>query len=121
MLTKICSDFLILHGLGAVRTAGAGCWIKVEKCPKHQSYKPLFYDAEGATNAQTGKSVCQSLSLTVCLSPAIRRTVHLGHSLILKNLVNKCSIKVDRTMLFIIHNTTKALITFAGNSFSAFI
>lgn len=40
---------------GATRTAGAGCWIYVKRCPKHPATKPIFYDAWGATNLQTGK------------------------------------------------------------------
>lgn len=41
---------------GAKRTAGGGCWISLESCPKHTHVKKLFYDSFGATNYQTDTS-----------------------------------------------------------------
>ncbi|XP_067672286.1 uncharacterized protein [Haliotis asinina] len=35
---------------GAVRSAGAGCWIKISSCPADKHLKPFFYDAWGASN-----------------------------------------------------------------------
>ncbi|ESO97359.1 hypothetical protein LOTGIDRAFT_231552 [Lottia gigantea] len=40
----------IFRPTGAVRTGGAGCWIKVTKCPADSKIKYYFYDAWGATN-----------------------------------------------------------------------
>ncbi|KAK7468006.1 hypothetical protein BaRGS_00036750 [Batillaria attramentaria] len=38
---------------GHFRTAGAGCWIKLQSCPAHRNLEGFFYDAWGATNLGT--------------------------------------------------------------------
>ncbi|XP_053396026.1 uncharacterized protein LOC128556126 [Mercenaria mercenaria] len=43
----------IYRPTGAIRTAGAGCWIHVQHCPKVPDTKPMFYDAWGAANYLT--------------------------------------------------------------------
>ncbi|XP_045203138.2 uncharacterized protein LOC123556462 [Mercenaria mercenaria] len=43
----------IYRPTGAVRTAGAGCWIHVQHCPKVPDTKPMFYDSWGEANYQT--------------------------------------------------------------------
>ncbi|XP_060569894.1 uncharacterized protein LOC132728288 [Ruditapes philippinarum] len=41
---------------GAKRTAGGGCWITTESCPKHPQQSNIFYDADGATYYNTDES-----------------------------------------------------------------
>ncbi|KAL4224002.1 hypothetical protein ACF0H5_017459 [Mactra antiquata] len=50
----------IYRPTGAYVTAGAGCWIHVQKCPSNSEYKSMFYDAWGATNYNTDddESMC---------------------------------------------------------------
>ncbi|KAK6189983.1 hypothetical protein SNE40_001939 [Patella caerulea] len=43
----------IYRPTGAFRTGGAGCWIKVPKCPADKTVKYYFYDRWGATNLGT--------------------------------------------------------------------
>ena len=40
--------------LGATLTAGAGCWIKIDKCPKHTRQNLYFYDGWAEANMHTG-------------------------------------------------------------------
>lgn len=39
---------------GALRTGGAGCWIKIPSCPANHMLEGYFFDAWGATNLNTG-------------------------------------------------------------------
>ncbi|XP_055957950.1 uncharacterized protein LOC126824537, partial [Patella vulgata] len=43
----------IYRPTGALRTGGAGCWIKVKNCPADKTVKYYFYDSWGATNLGT--------------------------------------------------------------------
>ncbi|KAL4218344.1 hypothetical protein ACF0H5_023081 [Mactra antiquata] len=44
---------MIYRPTGAIRTAGAGCWIHTDVCPSRPEYKSMFYDAWGSTNRHT--------------------------------------------------------------------
>ncbi|KAL4218343.1 hypothetical protein ACF0H5_023080 [Mactra antiquata] len=44
---------MIYRPTGAIRTAGAGCWIHTDVCPSHPEYVSMFYDAWGSTNRNT--------------------------------------------------------------------
>ena len=44
----------LIYRIGAKQTAGGGCWITMESCPKNQKQENIFYDTEGATYYNTG-------------------------------------------------------------------
>ncbi|XP_052072925.1 uncharacterized protein LOC127711025 isoform X1 [Mytilus californianus] len=52
----------IFKPTGHFRAAGAGCWIKHEKCPADATLKHMFYDGFGATNLQTDDNMDSCLS-----------------------------------------------------------
>ncbi|CAG2195127.1 unnamed protein product [Mytilus edulis] len=42
---------------GHIKVAGAGCWIKAQKCPADNSLKHMFYDSFGATYLLTDDDI----------------------------------------------------------------
>ncbi|KAK6189830.1 hypothetical protein SNE40_001817 [Patella caerulea] len=47
----------IFRPTGAISTGGAGCWIKVTKCPADKTVKYYFYDSLGSSNLDTDNDV----------------------------------------------------------------
>ncbi|XP_063404586.1 uncharacterized protein LOC134688049 [Mytilus trossulus] len=42
---------------GQIKVAGAGCWIKTQKCPTDNSLQHMFYDSFGATYLRTDDDI----------------------------------------------------------------